>query len=62
MSEKPPRIIVVSGIQAAGKSTVARLLAQRGWRAVGDLSEELIQSHPTREHFWLVRHCHELVC
>lgn len=34
MSEKPPRIIVITGIQAAGKSTVARLLARRFERGV----------------------------
>jgi chloramphenicol 3-O-phosphotransferase len=34
VSEKPPRTIVVTGIQAAGKSTVARMLAQRFERGV----------------------------
>jgi len=34
VTEEPPRIIVITGIQAAGKSTVARLLAQRFERGV----------------------------
>ena len=34
MSDQRPQIIVVTGIQAAGKSTVARMLAQRFERAV----------------------------
>jgi predicted kinase len=34
VSEKPPRLIVLTGIQAAGKSTVARLLAARFERGV----------------------------
>jgi len=47
VSETPPRIIVVTGIQAAGKSTVARLFAQRFERGVhieADVLQEMIVS------------------
>jgi chloramphenicol 3-O-phosphotransferase len=43
----PPRVIVITGIQAAGKSTVARLLAQRFERGVhieADLLYQMIVS------------------
>jgi hypothetical protein len=47
LSPRPETIIVVSGIQAAGKSTVARLLAQRFARGVhveADVLQHLIVS------------------
>ena len=43
MSGQPPRIIVITGIQAAGKSTVARLLAQRFERGVHIEADVLYQ-------------------
>jgi chloramphenicol 3-O-phosphotransferase len=43
VSEEPPRIIVITGIQAAGKSTVARLLAQRFERGVHIEADVLYQ-------------------
>ena len=44
---RSPRIIVVTGIQAAGKSTVARMLAQRFGRGVhieADVLQQMIVS------------------
>jgi chloramphenicol 3-O-phosphotransferase len=38
---QPPRIVVVTGIQAAGKSTVSRLLAQRFARGAHVEADEL---------------------
>ena len=43
MSGQPPRIIVVTGIQAAGKSTVARMLATRFERGVHIEADVLCQ-------------------
>ena len=43
VSQKPPRIIAVTGIQAAGKSTIARLLAQRFERGVHIEADVLYQ-------------------
>jgi len=47
VSERPPSVIVVTGIQAAGKSTVARLLTQRFERGVhieADVLQQMIVS------------------
>ena len=47
MSDRSPRVIVVRGIQAAGKSTITRLLAERFQRGVhieADVLQQMIVS------------------